>query len=446
MSIPELKQFHSRRARLARAMGTAVAIIPTASEQLRNADTHFPYRWDSHFHYLTGFPEPDAVLVIVANARKAPRSLLFCRPKDAAQEVWDGFRVGPRAAPKHFGVDEAYPIDKLDDMMPKLLANCPAVYTFLGSNTLGSDPIKTGSDPKLMQWINAVREQKRAGVTAPTQINDVRALIDEMRLIKDASEIKMMKQAAAISVAAHKRAMRYTAANRYEFEIEAELLHEFRRNGATGPAYPSIVAGGANACVLHYVENSDRLKAGDLLLIDAGCEWQGYASDITRTYPVSGKFSAAQRALYDVVWAAQNAALNMIKPGAHFSAYHDAAVRVLARGLIDLKCCRGTVDAVVESGSYREFYMHRTGHWLGRDVHDVGDYTVAGQSRRLQPGMVVTVEPGLYIRPSSKAPKHLHNIGIRLEDDVVVTKTGHTMITSGAPRSADDIEAWMAGA
>ena len=439
MSVAHLKQFHNRRMRLARAMGTAVAVIPTASEQLRNADTHFPYRWDSHFHYLTGFPEPDAVLVIVANARKAPRSILFCRPKDAAQEVWDGFRVGPRAAPKHFGVDEAYPIDKLDDMMPKLLANCPAVYTFLGSNTLGSDP-------KLMQWINAVREQKRAGVTAPGQINDVRALIDEMRLIKDASEIKLMKHAAAISVSAHKRAMRASAPHRYEFEIEAELLHEFRRNGATGPAYPSIVAGGANACVLHYVENSDRLKAGDLLLIDAGCEWQGYASDITRTYPVSGKFSAAQRALYDVVWAAQNAALNMIKPGAHFSAYHDAAVRVLARGLIDLKCCRGTVDAVVESGSYREFYMHRTGHWLGRDVHDVGDYTVAGQSRRLQPGMVVTVEPGLYIRPSSKAPKHLHNIGIRLEDDVVVTKTGHTMITSGAPRSADDIEAWMAGA
>ena len=446
MSVAHLKQFHNRRMRLARAMGTAVAVIPTASEQLRNADTHFPYRWDSHFHYLTGFPEPDAVLVIVANARKAPRTILFCRPKDAAQEVWDGFRVGPRAAPKHFGVDEAYPIDKLDDMMPKLLANCPTVYTFLGSNTLGSDPTKTGSDPKLMQWINAVREQKRAGVTAPGQINDVRALIDEMRLIKDASEIKMMKQAAAISVSAHKRAMRASAPNRYEFEIEAELLHEFRRHGASGPAYPSIVAGGANACVLHYVENADPLKAGDLLLIDAGCEWQGYASDITRTYPVSGKFSAAQRALYDVVWAAQNAALSMIKPGAHFSAYHDAAVRVLARGLIDLKCCRGTVDALVESGSYREFYMHRTGHWLGRDVHDVGDYTVAGQSRRLQPGMVVTVEPGLYIRPSSKAPKHFHNIGIRLEDDVVVTKTGHTMITSGAPRSADDIEAWMAGA
>jgi Xaa-Pro aminopeptidase len=442
VSVPHIKQFHNRRVCLARAMGTAVAVIPTASEQLRNADTHFPYRWDSHFHYLSGFPEPDAVLVIVASARKAPRSILFCRPKDAEREIWDGFRVGPRAAPQHFGVDEAYSIEKLDSMMPKLLANCPALYTVLGSDSK-SESTHTA---RVLGWVSAVRAQMRSGITAPAQINDVRVLINEMRLVKDASELKLMKQAAAISVSAHKRAMRATVANRYEFEIEAELLHEFRRHGATGPAYPSIVAGGANACVLHYVENADRLKAGDLLLIDAGCEWQGYASDITRTYPVSGKFSAAQRALYDVVWAAQNAALRVIKPGAYFSAYHEAALRVLARGLIDLKCCRGTVDAVLESGSYREFYMHRTGHWLGRDVHDVGDYTVAGHSRRLQPGMVVTVEPGLYIRPSSKAPKQFHNIGIRLEDDVVVTKTGHTVITAGAPRSADDIEAWMAGA
>jgi Xaa-Pro aminopeptidase len=431
-----IKPYLQRRKRLARAMGQGVAIIPTAPERVRNADTLYPYRWDSHFHYLTGFPEPEAVLVVVAG--KEPKSVLFCREKDALKEIWEGRRHGPRAAKTRFGVDEAWPIGQLDDRMPKLLANCPTLHTVMG--------LDAGWDSRVLGWLNAVRAQVRSGVTAPSELCEVRSLLDEMRLIKDASELALMKKAAVISIAAHRRAMRATAPGKHEYEIEAELLHEFRRHGSAAPAYPSIVAGGANACVLHYVENDAPLKAGDLLLIDAGCEWQGYASDITRTFPVSGKFSAAQRDAYEIVLAAQRAAMKAIKPGAAFSAYHDAAVRVLAQGLIDLRLCRGSLDAVVESGDYRRFYMHRTGHWLGRDVHDVGNYAEKGRSRRLQPGMVLTVEPGLYIRPDPKVPKAFHNMGIRIEDDVVVTAKGSTVLTDGVPKSVADIEAWMASA
>ncbi|MDE1943409.1 MAG: Xaa-Pro aminopeptidase [Betaproteobacteria bacterium] len=432
--VPSLKSYQARRRKLARALAGGVAVLPTAPERTRNADTHYPYRWDSHFHYLTGFHEPEAVLVILGGS--APRSVLFCRARDPLGELWEGVRVGPRAAVSRYGVDEAWPIDQLDRRLPALLANRPSLHTPIGADA--------DWDARVTGWLNAVRRQVRSGVTAPDTLCDVRQAVNEMRLVKDAGELALMKQAAAISVSAHRRAMLATAPGRHEFEVEAELLHEFRRHGAEAPAYPSIVAGGANACILHYVENRAPLRAGDLLLIDAGCEWQGYAADITRTFPVSGRFSGPQRDLYQLVLAAQQAALARIRPRAPFAAYHEAAVRVLVRGLIDLKLCRGSVDGVIESGDYRRFYMHRTGHWLGRDVHDVGDYSVNGRSRPLVPGMVLTVEPGLYVRPAPKVPKAFHHIGIRIEDDVVVTPSGHRVLTDGAPKTVDEIEAWMA--
>ena len=434
LSAASLKSYQARRRHLARLLAGGVAVIPTAPERLRNADTHYPYRWDSYFHYLTGFHEPEAVLVLVGG--KQPRAILFCRPRDQAREIWDGYRVGPRAARARYGMDEAYPIDQLEARLPELLANCPALHTPIG--------LDEAWDKRVTGWLNVVRSKVRSGITAPAAVCEVRHALDEMRLIKDAGEIKLMKQAAAISVSAHRRAMLFTQPGHTEYQVEAELLHEFRRHGAEAPAYPSIVAGGANACVLHYVENDALLKDGDLLLIDAGCEWQGYASDITRTFPVNGKFSGPQRALYEIVLAAQAAALKAVKPGAPFVAYHEAAVKVLVQGLIELKLCRGSVDGVMGSGDYRRFYMHRTGHWLGRDVHDVGEYTVAERSRRLQTGMVLTVEPGLYVRPEPKVPKAFHHIGIRIEDDVVVTAKGHTVLTAGAPKTVAEIEALMA--
>ena len=432
--VPSLKSYQARRRRLARLLSGGVAVLPTAPQRTRNADTQYPYRWDSHFHYLTGFHEPDAVLVLVGGAR--PRSVLFCRPRDPALELWDGARVGPRAARTRYGVDEAWPVDQLDARLPALIANRPSLHSPVGADA--------GWDARVTGWLNAVRAQGRSGVTAPDTLCDVRQAVNEMRLVKDAGELALMKQAAVISAAAHRRAMRAAAPGRHEYEIEAELLHEFRRNGADAPAYPSIVAGGANACILHYVENRAPLRAGDLLLIDAGCEWQGYAADITRTFPVSGRFSGPQRDLYELVLAAQEAAIARVRPGAPFTAYHEAAVRVLARGLIDLRLCRGSVDGVVESGDYRRFYMHRTGHWLGRDVHDVGDYAVGGRPRKLAPGMVLTVEPGLYVRPGPKVPKAFHHIGIRIEDDVAVTPAGCRVLTADAPKAVADIEAWMA--
>ncbi len=431
--VPSLASYRARRRRLARLLGDGVAVLPTAPAVARNADTQYSYRWDSDFHYLTGWPEPEAVLVLVGGRR--PQSLLFCRPRDPAGELWEGRRIGPRGACRDYGMDAAHPIGELEARLPALLANRPVLYT-----PLGGDP---AWEARVRGWLQQVRRQVRSGVTAPETLVEVRALLGEMRLVKDAGEQKLLQQSATIAVEAHRRAMRATAPGRREYEIEAELLHTFRRHGADAPAYPSIVAGGANACILHYVDNRAPLKAGDLLLIDAGCEWQGYASDITRTFPVNGRFSAPQRDLYELVLAAQAAALARLKPGVPFSAYHEAAVAVLARGLVDFKLCRGSVEAVIETGAYRRFYMHRTGHWLGRDVHDVGAYTQRGRARKLVPGMVLTVEPGLYVRPGPGVPKAFRNIGIRIEDDVVVTPAGHRVLTAGAPKTVAEIESWM---
>ena len=429
----DVELYRARRLRLAQQMQRGVAVIATAPERVRNRDAHYPYRFDSYFYYLTGFPEPEAVLLLIAGEN--PRSLLFCRDKDVEREIWDGFRYGPDGARASFGFDQAYSANQLDEMVPKLLADQPTLFCDMGENAEW--------DARLIHWLNAVREQTRSGVSAPGEIRDVRKLLDEMRLVKDDHELDVMRRAAFISAEAHRRAMRCARPGRHEYEVEAELLHEFRRNSAQAPAYSPIVAGGANACVLHYVANDQPLKDGDLLLIDAGCELDGYASDITRTFPVNGRFAAAQREVYELVLAAQSAAIAEVRAGEPWDAPHEAAVRVLARGFIDLGLCQGPLDAVIESGDYRRFYMHRTGHWLGMDVHDSGDYKRAGAWRTLEPGMVLTVEPGCYIRPGEGVPQHLWNIGVRIEDDVVVTSDGCEVITSAAPKAIADIEDLM---
>ena len=412
MKIAEVSPVYAnRRRRLAEAIGDAVAVVPTAPERVRNRDSHYPYRFDSHFYYLTGFTEPEAALVVTEQ-----KSVLFCRERNEEREIWDGFRHGPAAARERFGFDEAHPIAKLDEEMARLLENRPALYYPMGADAQW--------DARAIGWLNAVRARVRAGIAAPERMHDVRAVIDDMRLVKDAHELGVMRRAARIAAAAHRRAMQRTRPGRYEYEIEAELLHEFRRNGAQFPAYSPIVAGGANACVLHYVANDALLRDGDLLLIDAGCELDGYASDLTRTFPVNGRFSAAQREVYEVVLAAQRAALESVRPGNAWNEPHDAAVKALAQGLIELKLLPGTLPEVIEKETYKRFYMHRTGHWLGLDVHDAGDYKRQGNWRALAPGMVLTVEPGLYIRAADDIPERLRSIGIRIEDDVLVTEAG----------------------
>jgi len=428
--------YAARRLHLAQAMQAGIAVVPTAPERVRNRDTHYPYRFDSHFWYLTGFPEPEAVLVIVAGAE--PRSILFCRERNEEREIWDGFRHGPGAARERFGFDAAYPVSALDEELPKLLADQTALYYPVGADAAW--------DARAMRWLNAVREKARSGISAPERVHDVRALVDEMRLLKGADELATMRRAAAISTAAHRRAMQAARPGRFEHEIEAELLYEFRRRGAQFPAYWPIVAGGANACVLHYVANDAVLRDGDLLLIDAGCELHGYASDITRTFPVSGRYSGAQRDVYDLVIAAQRAALAKVRTQHAWNEPHDAAVRMLAQGMVDLKLLPGPLDAVLEKETYKRFYMHRTGHWLGLDVHDAGDYKRSGAWRPLVPGMVLTVEPGMYIRAAQDVPEALHDIGVRIEDDVLVTAGECEVLTAAAPKDIDDIEALMRSA
>jgi Xaa-Pro aminopeptidase len=422
-----------RRARLAALMKEGVAVVRTSPERLRNRDSSYPFRFDSYFHYLTGFPEPEAVLVLFAGSN--PKSILFCREKDVEREIWDGFRYGPEKAQETFGFEETHSIAKLDELLPQLFANQAAVFC-----DVGADP---DWDRQVIGWINKVRAQIRTGVSAPTEIRDVRRFLDDMRLIKDEYEIGTMRRAAYISSEAHRRAMRTARPGVREYELEAELIHEFRRQGAQAPAYTPIVAAGANSCVLHYVQNDAVLKDGEVVLIDAGCELDGYASDITRTFPVSGKFSGPQRDIYELVLSAQAAAIAQVKPGNEWEAPHDAAVKVLAQGMVDLGLCKGSTDSVIESGDYRRFYMHRTGHWLGMDVHDAGDYKRNGAWLELKPGMVLTVEPGCYVRPAEGVPEEFWNIGVRIEDDALVTDSGCEIITAAAPKKIDDIESLM---
>ncbi|MFC4520697.1 aminopeptidase P N-terminal domain-containing protein [Cupriavidus pinatubonensis] len=453
MSAPDsalLSACRDRRARVLqhlRASGGGVAILPTAPEAMRNRDSDYPYRHDSYFYYLTGFTEPESVLVLVAGQGAEPdRSILFCRPKHEEREIWDGFRYGPEGARATFGFDEAHSVEEIDAILPGLLANRAQLAYPLAASTR--------TDMQVRRWLDAVRMQGRAGVAAPSVAADIRTLLDEMRLIKDAGELATMRRAGEISAGAHVRAMQATRHGLREYHLEAELLYEFRRHGAQSVAYNSIVAAGPNACVLHYRAGPAELRDGDLCLIDAGCEFDGYASDITRTFPVSGHFSPAQRELYDLVLAAQDAAIAETRVGVPYNVPHDAAVRVLAQGMLDTGLLdrnkEGTLDDVLASGSYRRFYMHRTGHWLGMDVHDVGEYRTATPAadgerpwRPLEAGMVVTVEPGIYVRPAEDVPERYWHIGIRIEDDAVVTNGDCEIITRGVPVKADEIEALM---
>ncbi|MGL6070816.1 aminopeptidase P N-terminal domain-containing protein [Craterilacuibacter sp.] len=424
-------QLH-RRERLMAQLDGGVAVLPTAPEVLRNADNPYPYRPDSHFLYLTGFAEPESVLVLDA---RAGRTILFCRPKDEANEIWNGHRYGPDDARELFGFDEAYPIAELDQRLPDILSGQAALYWPLGR--------QAAFDGRVASWLDVLRARDRSGEAAPVHFGDVLALLDEMRLIKDEVEIATLRRAGRISADAHIAAMRATRPGLYEYQVEAELLAGFCRHGARQPAYESIVAGGANACTLHYVGNHSRLNDGDLLLIDAGCEFSAYAGDITRTFPVNGRFSAAQRDVYEIVLAAQLAAIAVIKPGVCLNVPGDAALAVLSQGLIDLGLLAGSVEGVIESGAYRRFYMHGIGHFIGLDVHDVGARKQNGQWRAFEAGMCTTVEPGLYIRAADDIPAALHNIGIRIEDDVLVTAKGHEVYTDSVPKHIVEIETLM---
>ena len=441
-------------AKLIRAKsGSGIAVISTAPEVARNRDSEFPYRHDSDFFYLTGFEEPGATLVMEIKGSGKNYNLqshLFCRPKDPEREIWDGIRLGPEAAPEVLGVEFAHSNQELDHKLAELLADQESVYIRLSESA--------EADRRLRHWMKQVRGQARSGINPPSEFHDVEALIHEMRLFKDAHEIETMRRAAAISARAHVRAMQICKPGLYEYQLEAELLHEFRNSGAQSVAYNSIVASGANTCILHYRAGATELRSGDLCLIDAGCELDGYASDITRTFPVNGKFTGPQRALYDITLAAQEAAIVMSKPGNTFMQPHEAALKVLTQGLLDEKLLKlselGSLENAIETGAYRRFYMHRTSHWLGMDVHDVGSYREQTQSaikvekpwRILKSGMVITVEPGLYIRPADDVDESFWNIGIRIEDDAVINDSGCELISRGVPVKADEIEALMKNA
>ena len=452
MNKPDIYQL--RRNELAKQIfaktGGGIAVISTAPEIARNRDSEFPYRHDSDFYYLTGFEEPGSTLVMKVDGDGKNfqlQSHLFCRPKDPEREIWDGIRLGPEAAPEVLGVEYAHSNQELDRKLGELLADQDAVYIRLAESA--------EADRRLRHWMKQVRAQARSGVNPPSEFHDIEALIHEMRLFKDAHEIDIMRRAAAISARAHIRAMQICTPGMREYQLEAELLHEFRNSGAQSVAYNSIVAGGANSCILHYRAGSTELRSGELCLIDAGCELDGYASDITRTFPVNGKFTGPQRALYDITLAAQEAAIAMTKPGNTFMQPHEAALKVLTQGLLDEKLLKltdlGSLENAIETGAYRRFYMHRTSHWLGMDVHDVGSYREASRDsssedkpwRVLKSGMVITIEPGLYIRPAADVDEKFWNIGIRIEDDTVLNNSGCELISRGVPVKADEIEALM---
>ncbi|QEL55863.1 aminopeptidase P N-terminal domain-containing protein [Chromobacterium paludis] len=424
----------ARRSRLMSQIGDGVALLPTAPEAVRNADCHYPFRPDSHFLYLTGFAEPEAVLLLDG---RSGQSILFCRERNPDMEIWDGFRHGPDGAREVFGFDAAFPLSEMAERIPALLTDCSQLWWPLGHDE--------AFDRRVNGWLGAVRAKARAGARPPAHYGDLRALLDEMRMIKDESEIALLRQAGEISAAGHVAAMRAARPGMHEYQLEAELLRVFVGRGARHQAYESIVAAGANACTLHYVANDARIRDGDLVLIDAGCELRGYAGDITRTFPANGRFSGPQRDVYEIVLAAELAGIAAVQPGALWTAPADAALQVLAQGMLDLGLLQGSVDGVIESGAYRQFYMHGVGHMIGLDVHDVGQRKQHGQWRSYQPGMCTTIEPGLYIRPADNVPAAFHGIGVRIEDDVLVTADGNEVYTAAAPKTIDEIEALMRG-
>ncbi|HKK15490.1 MAG TPA: Xaa-Pro aminopeptidase [Gammaproteobacteria bacterium] len=430
------KEYKRRRKKLMDMMGNeSVAIIPTANVYIRNRDVEFPFRPDSDFYYLTGYPEPEAVAVLIPD-RHQGEYVLFCRENDPVMETWNGKRAGIDGAVEIYGADDAFPIDDMDEILPGLLENQERIYYTMGTNV--------SFDQRVLGWVNQVRKRARTGVSAPDEFVSLNHFVHEMRLYKSRSEVAAMRKAAKISSRAHIRAMQYCRPGLMEYQLEAELKYVFMQSGARDPAYPPIVGGGANSCILHYTENDQPLRSGDMLLIDAGGEYRGYASDISRTFPVNGKFSTAQRQVYEMVLQAQLAAIDKVRPGNHWNEPHEAAVRVLTEGMVDLGILRGKVRDLIKNQEYTKFYMHRTGHWLGMDVHDVGDYKVEGEWRTFEPGMVLTVEPGIYLPAGSKGlARKWWNIGIRIEDDVLVTRNGHDVLSKDAPKTIADIETVM---
>ena len=431
------QNYKNRRNELVNQIGdNDIVIVATGPVKSRNGDVDYQFRPDSDFYYLSGFSEPESVLVICPN-RAQGQYVMFCRERDVQREMWDGRRQGLEGVVENFGADDAFPIEDIHEILPGMMEGRAKVFT-----TVGRYP---EFDAQLLSWMNKIKEDVRRGMHAPYEFVDLNHLLHEQRLIKRKDEIALMRKAGKMTAAGHKRAMQVCQPGRYEYQVQAEMECEFRKAGSHYNAYPSIVAGGENACILHYTENTSELKDGDLLLIDAGAEYQCYASDISRTFPVNGKFSPEQRALYEIVLAAQDAAFAKCQASMGWNEPHDAAVAVIAQGLLDEGLLAGSLEQVIETQSYRQFYMHRTGHWLGMDVHDVGDYKVDETWRDLEPGMVFTVEPGIYVSPADNVDERWHNIGIRVEDNVLIQKDGYENLTASAPRTIEEIETVMAG-
>ena len=437
MSFTKAEFARRRKALMAAMEPNSIAIVPSAKEKVRSRDTLYPFRQDSDFLYLSGFEEPESVLVFIPG-REHGEFVIFCRERDREREIWDGYRAGQEGAVKKFGADDAFPINDIDDILPGLIEGRERVYY-----AMGREP---EFDKQVMEWINRIRSNVRSGSSPPGEFVDLDHLVHDMRLYKSTAEQRVMQRSAEIAAAAHCKAMKLCKPGMFEYQLEAAILSDFANEGARNPAYSSIVGSGANACILHYIENNAQIKDGDLVLIDAGCEYQSYASDITRTFPANGKFSPEQKALYDIVLDAQYAAIEQVRPGNHWNAPHDASVTVITEGLVALGLLKGRVNKLIEKQAYKDFYMHRIGHWLGMDVHDVGDYKIHGQWRILEPGMVMTVEPGIYVAPDNKkVPAKWRGIGIRIEDDVLVTKDGCDVLTKDVPKTVKDIEFLMAG-
>ena len=431
------KEYAARRKDLMSMMaGNSIAVIAAAPEKVRSKDTLYPYKQSTNFSYLSGFSEPCAVMLLIPN-RQQGECVLFCRDKDPLRETWDGLRLGPIEAKQALALDDAFPIDDIDDILPGLLEGKSHIYYSAGKDK--------AFDKQLIQWVDEVTLDKESDSEPCCEQVDLDHLLAELRLIKSAAEIKLMRKAADISAEAHCRAMRFCQPGQYEYQLQAEIEHQFMMSGATGPAYTSIVGGGKNACILHYIENQSALKSGDLVLIDAGCEYQNYAADITRTFPINGKFSTAQAAIYDVVLAAQAAAINCISPGVTYDQANKATIEVITQGLVELGILTGDVDQLIAEGAYREFYMHSVSHWLGMDVHDVGDYKINNQWRVYEAGMLLTIEPGIYIAADNQnVDKKWRGIAVRIEDDILVTKAGREVLTDGVPKQRDQIESLMA--
>jgi Xaa-Pro aminopeptidase len=432
-----LKEFARRRKELAAMMDdNGIAILPGASLVSRNSDVDYSFRQDSDFHYLTGFDEQDAVFVLIPG-REHGEAILFCRERDPEQEQWHGKITGPKRAMQLYGMDDAFPISDIDDILPGLIEGKPRLYYAMGH--------RQDFDTRVISWVNSIASSQHKGTKPPGEFVQLEHLVHELRLFKSKQEIEVMKYAAKITADAHKRIMKEVEPGLFEYELEAELNHTFLRGGARSAAYPSIFGSGNNANILHYIENGDVMKSGELVLVDAGAEYESYAADVTRTFPIGGKFSEAQKEIYNIVLAAQEAAIDMVKPGNHWNQPHEAVVRVISQGLLDLKLLDGPLETILKKETYKKFYMHRTGHWLGLDVHDVGEYRIGEEWRVFEPGMVTTIEPGIYISQDLfEVPARYRGIGVRIEDDVLVTKSGNELLTAGIPKTTSDIEALMA--